>query len=261
VLRLRTLVADDEPLAQRRLQLLLSSMDGVELIGTASGRMEARKLIERHKPDLVLLDIRMRDGTGFDLLDELDDEDVPAVVFVTAFDSYATRAFDAAAVDYVLKPIEEARLQKALDRARDQLANREGAARMAEMRAVLDALRSEDGKRTNGYETEFWVRRNASGLVRVPVDGIDHITAEVDYVRLHLKGHSYLAKETLANLQTRLDPKQFIRVHRSSIVRLAAVKEIKRVGVGAVEVHMLNGARLRVGRAFNRALRDALRVN
>lgn len=261
MLSLRTLVVDDEPLAQRRLQLLLSEVEGVELVGSASGRMEARRLIERHRPDLVLLDIKMRDGTGFDLLDELEDEDMPAVVFVTAFDSYATRAFDAAAVDYVLKPIEEPRLRKALDRARGQLASRDGAARLAEMRSVLNALRSEDARRADGFETEFWVRRNASGLIRVAVDAIEHITAEVDYVRLHVRGHSYLAKETLFNLQTRLDPKQFIRIHRSSIVRLSAVKEIKRVGVGAVEVHMLNGARLRVGRAFNRALRDALKVN
>lgn len=258
---LRVIVVDDEPLARRRLQILLAGIEGVDLVGTASGRIEARRLVEKECPDLLLLDIRMRDGTGFDLLEELDASAMPAVIFVTAFDSFATRAFDTAAVDYVLKPIEEARLRKAICRARDQLAYRDSEERLAEMRSVLDALRAEDSRKAGGFETEFWVRRNASGLIRVPVDGIDHITAEVDYVRLHLKGHSYLAKETLANLQTRLDPSQFIRIHRSSIVRLSAVKEIKRVGVGTVEVHMLNGARLRVGRAFSRTLRDALHVN
>jgi DNA-binding LytR/AlgR family response regulator len=260
-MNLRTLIVDDEPLAQRRLQLLLSGIEGIDVIGTASGRMEARKLVERHGPDLLLLDIKMRDGTGFDLLDELQADTIPATIFVTAYNSFATRAFDAAAVDYVLKPIEEVRLRRAIARARDQLSSRDSVERIAEMRVVLEALRKEAGWRAGGYETEFWVRRNATGLIRVPVEGIEHITAEVDYVRLHLKGHSYLAKETLANLQTRLDPNQFVRIHRSSIVRLAAVKEIKRAGVGTVEVHMLNGARLRVGRAFSQTLRQALRVN
>ncbi len=260
MLSIRTLIVDDEPLAQRRLQIILSEIEGVELVGTASGRIEGRRLIERLRPDLLLLDIRMRDGTGFDLLDELEDAQVPAIIFVTAFDSFAAKAFDAAAIDYVLKPIEKARLERAIVRARDHLCTRDTADRLAEMRAVVDALRGEGG-RGAGYETEFWIRKNANGLIRVPVEGIEHITAEVDYVRLHLKDHSYLAKDTLANLQTRLDPKQFVRVHRSSMVRLAAVKEIKRVGIGTVEVHMLNGARLRVGRAFSRSLRDALTIN
>lgn len=258
--KLRTLIVDDEPLARRRLELLLSDLEVVDVVGSAGSCAEGVAALRRLEPDLLLLDIQMRDGTGFDLLEAMQADRPPIVIFVTAFDSFAARAFDAAALDYVLKPIESERLARAIDRAASHRAERDASSRAAELGAALDALRGNIGPSSERYDTEFWVRRNGSGLVRIPVDQIEYITAEVDYVRLHLPGHSYLARDTLASLQERLDPKHFIRVHRSSIVRISAVKEIRRSPVGAVEVHLSNRVKLRVGRAFNRALRDLVQT-
>jgi DNA-binding LytR/AlgR family response regulator len=260
MLPLRTLIVDDEPLARRRLEIILADNDSVRIVGCASGCAEAREAIRRHRPQVVLMDVMMRDGTGFDVLESVPDDNFPSVIFVTAFDSFAARAFDAAAIDYVLKPIETPRLNLALARARERWSSRELEARLQETRAVLATLKNAASP-GGGYEREFWVRRNASGMVRVAVEDINYVTAEVDYVRLHLAEQSYLARETLTNLQSRLDPGVFLRVHRSSIVRISAIREIKRSRVGVVEVHVVGGARLRVGRAYNRALRDALRVN
>jgi DNA-binding LytR/AlgR family response regulator len=230
---LKLLIVDDEPLARRRLQLVLAGVPGIELVGLASGRLDGLKQIRRFRPDIVLLDIRMRDGTGFDLIDALEPDNVPAVIFVTAFDGFAVQAFDTMAVDYLLKPVERARLERAIERARDKAAAKDAEERVAELKAVLGAIRSQ--REDKSYETEFWVRRNASGLIRIAVEQIDYATAEDDYVRLHLAQHSHLTSETLAGLEKRLDPRHFVRIHRSSIVRIAAVKEIRRTAVGALE--------------------------
>lgn len=244
---LEVMIVDDEPLAQRRLQLLLAGMEGVRVAGIASGVTDAIRLLADGRPDVILLDIRMRDGSGFDLLQRLPDGIAPpAIVFVTAYDAHALQAFDNEAVDYLLKPVERARLARALERIRGQ---RHGQASAPQAAAPAPA-----------YESEFWVRRNASGLIRIGVEQIDYATGEGDYVRLHLAQGSYLTSETLAGLVQRLDPRLFVRIHRSSIVRLAAVKEVRRSPLGALEVLMLSGARLRVGRVYTPALREMIRA-
>lgn len=244
---LEVLIVDDEPLAQRRLQLLLAGMEGVRVAGIASGVTDALRLLADGRPDVILLDIRMRDGSGFDLLERLPDGVAPpAIVFVTAYDAHALQAFDNEAVDYLLKPVERARLARALERIRGQ---RDGRTPEPQAPAPVPP-----------YESEFWVRRNASGLIRIGVEQIDYATGEGDYVRLHLAQGSYLTSETLAGLVQRLDPRLFVRIHRSSIVRLAAVKEVRRSPLGALEVLMLSGARLRVGRVYTPALRDMIRA-
>lgn len=259
--RLRTLIVDDEPLARRRLEIILSANDSVQVIGSASGCNEAREAIRRFRPQVVLMDVLMRDGTGFDVLERIPEEELPTVIFVTAFDKFAAQAFDAAAADYVLKPIDTPRLNLALSRARAKWEARELQSRLEETRAVVAALKDNDVVTVASYEKEFWVRRNSSETIRVAVQDLTHVTAEVDYVRLHILGQSFLARDTLVSLQARLDPKEFIRVHRSSIVRISAIDRIKRSELGVLEVHLIGGVRLRVGRAFNRSLRDALRVS
>lgn len=247
---LAVMIVDDEPLAQRRLQLLLADMEDVRVAGIASGVTEAARMLTQDRPDVILLDIRMRDGSGFDLLERLPEGLAPpAVVFVTAYDAHALRAFDSEAVDYLLKPVERARLVRALARIRQQ---RGGG---------TPAPAPEPAPPPPAYDTEFWVRRNASGLIRIGTEQIDYATGEGDYVRLHLAQGSYLTSETLAGLVQRLDPRLFVRIHRSSIVRLAAVKEVRRTPLGALEVLMLSGARLRVGRVYTRALRDMIRAS
>lgn len=253
---LRTLIVDDEPLARRRLEMLLARNDEIRIVGTASGCREARQAIATHRPDVVLLDVRMRDGTGFDVLAGLPSENSPAVIFVTAFDRYAVKAFEAAAIDYVLKPIDFSRLHVALERARDKIANEDARTRLEEAIAGLEPAASNTATLRDRYQDEIWVPSGSGGLVRIELRDVEYVSAEVDYVRYHVGAQSYLARDTLVRLQEKLDPCQFIRIHRSSIVNISAIREVRRPAVGALEVHLSSGVRLRVGRAFSAGLRE-----
>ena len=202
---LRVLIADDEPLAAERLQLLLARAEGAQLVGTASDGDSAINLTEALHPDLLLLDIAMPGLDGIAVARALAAQSPsPAVVFVTAFDQFAVAAFEVAAVDYLMKPIEPARLQKALDRARVHLRHRgEEEALSAAPSAFLD---------------EFWAS-DRTGLVRIASRDVDRVTAERDYMRLHVGARSWLIHHSMASLEERLDPQLFVRLHRSAIVR------------------------------------------
>jgi len=255
----RILTVDDEPLALRRLQLILSEMRGVEHVGSATSCRDAVRRIKERSPDIVLLDIRMRDGTGFDVVDRLDDAKVPAVIFVTAFNDYASRAFEVSAVDYVLKPVQYDRLHQAIERAQQRLAARDAEDRVAELRQVVTALRARiEAEAPQRYEAELWVRGHRSNVIRVAVASVDWIAAEVDYVRLHVGERSFLLRDSIAGLQKRLDPEAFIRIHRATLVRIGAIAEIKRHPLGFPEVHLTCGQRLRVGRVYAKSLRQRI---
>ena len=256
---LRVLTVDDEPLALRRLQLVLADMPDIAHVGSAKGRTEALRLIAERQADVVLLDIKLRDGTGFDVIDRLADDRLPAIIFVTAFDDYAARAFDVSAIDYVLKPVGFERLRRALDKARAELATRDADQRIAELRDVVgklrDAARAEKPRR---YEAEFWVRRNVTDFVRVPVDTVEWISAEDDYVCLHADGRRHLLRETIRGALGRLDPARFVRVHRSALVGVGSIAEVRRSTLGTLEVVTARGDRIKVGRVYAKALRRAL---
>lgn len=256
---LRVLTIDDEPLALRRLAVALERIPDVVHVGAASGRADAIRQMAECKPEVLLLDIKMRDGTGFDVIDALPRDSAPSVIFVTAFDDYATRAFDVSAIDYVLKPVGFERLRTALDKARHALATRDADERIAELRDVVETLRAEAHTApVPRYESEFWVRRGVTDFVRVPVDTIDWISAEDDYVCFHAEGRHHLLRETISGMVGRLDPTRFVRIHRSTIVRSAAIAEVKRTGVATQEVVLMTGERLRVGRVHARTLRRML---
>lgn len=257
--RVRVLAVDDEPLALRRLQLVLADMDETEIVGTATGCTDAvRKIIER-SPEVVLLDIKMRDGTGFDVLDRLPDDKVPAVIFVTAFNDYAIRAFDISAVDYVLKPVDFERLRQAIAKARDRLAARDAEDRVAELRQLVASLRDRNEDSTpRRFETELWVKSHTGRFVRVPIEAIDWVSAEADYVRLNVGERSYLMRESIAGLQQKLDPDAFIRIHRSTLVRVDCLAEVGRNALGVAEAILTSGLKLRVGRVYYRALRQRM---
>ena len=261
----KILVVDDEPLARRRLQLALAELGApYVLVGQANGRATALQLIAQERPDILLLDIRMRDGTGFDVLEALSADHVPAVIFVTAFDEFAMRAFDVNAVDYLLKPVEFERLRLARDPAGEQ---RQGpppthplADRPAELHRVIAALRaSHHVEPVPRPENEFWIRRSTGGFVRVPARSIDWATIEEDYVRLHSNGRSYLLRDSIRGLAAKLDPRQFLQVHRSTLVRVDCVAEVVRGSSGLPEVVLTSGERLKVGRIYARSLRQRFR--
>ena len=247
---LAILVADDEPLASRRLRILIERHPGVRLVGVARDGEEALDAIRAHRPDVVLLDVEMPGLGGFEVVDQLAREELPIVIFVTAFDHYAARAFEAQAVDYLVKPVEAQRLYAALDRAREQRDRADAAARLDEMREIIANLRRNAAPApAQRYERELWVR-SLGETVRVPLEAVDLIEAERDYVRLRMGERSLLHREPLSALEVRLDPDMFIRVHRSVIVRRDCVAAIGRSPSRAPVLRLRTGEQIRVGRSY-----------
>lgn len=228
---LRALIVDDEPLAVERMQVVCARLGELEVAGTASDGDAAMRLIEVLEPDVVLLDISMPVADGMTVASRLARWDnPPAIVFVTAHDSFAVEAFDLEAVDYVLKPVSPERLARAIAR--------------------VSALRATGGRRgTPQWLSELWVP-NRDALLRLATAEIDRIDAERDYVRLHVAQRSYLLLHTIAGLQERLDPAQFIRVHRSHIVRRDFITELHHEGMGKWCARLRDGALLRIGRTY-----------
>jgi two-component system LytT family response regulator len=250
---------DDEPLALRRLEIVLGGMPGAKLLGSAMSCDEAVALITEKRPDIALLDIRLRDGTGFDILDRLPKDVTPAVIFITAFDHFAIRAFEVSAVDYVLKPIDPPRLREAIDRARARLAADSSVGQVREMRAIIDDLRAEfHNKARSPYETELWIRGATGSLTRVPLDLVDWVSSEDDYVRLHTGATSHLLRLSIRAFEGRVDPAQFIRVHRAALVRLSRITEVRRTPTGRREVILQGGTRISAGRVHAKRLRELL---
>ena len=237
------MVVDDEPLAVERLQLLLARCPGASVVGTANDGEAALRIAEAVSPDVVLLDIAMPGMDGIDVARALSESPIdPAVVFVTAFDNFAVAAFDVAAIDYLMKPVEHHRLERALER----------------VGAHLAGDRRPTGRRAPAHVEEFWVP-DMSGLVRIAATDIERITAERDYMRLHVGARSWLIHRTIAKLEEDLDPALFIRVHRSAICRRSAVTGLRRQATGALTVSLANGDRAPVGRTYSSGLRVLLK--
>jgi two-component system LytT family response regulator len=233
---IRTLIVDDEPPARRRLRSFLAERSDVEVVGECGTVRAAVVAIEETRPDLVFLDVQMPEGDGFGVVDALGGEGAPAIVFVTAFSEHAVRAFDVRAVDYLLKPFARDRLWEALDRVRDHLAG-------SKVETVpLRRLPVDMGRRIRLVDT----------------DEIDYLRAEGNYVRVYAGAQSYLIRETLTGLAGRLDPDQFLRVHRSLVVRLDRVREIETLDHGEFVLRLAGGTSLITGRSFREPVRLAL---
>ena len=230
---LRTLIVDDEPLAIERLQILTGQQDGILLVGTASDGASALRMVDALVPDLVICDIAMPDLNGLEVaaaIDALDNP--PAVVFVTAFDRYAVAAFDVAAVDYLLKPVSPDRLARALSRVREWRATDRGGAR-----------------KKSKWINEFWVQ-NRGEMLRIDAAQVDLIEAERDYMRLHVGARSWLIHQTIKSLEARMNPDQFMRIHRSKMVRRDGITGLKHHGDGAWSVDLGEGGIHRIGRTY-----------
>jgi two-component system, LytTR family, response regulator AlgR len=231
---IKVLVVDDEPLAVERLQLLLARAENVTLVGTANDGEGALRIAEAVAPDVVLLDIAMPGMDGIEVARALSESDVdPVVIFVTAFDNFAVAAFDVAAIDYLMKPVDPVRLERALARVRDHLA---GGARTT-------------GRRDTAHVEEFWVPDH-NGLVRIAASDIHRVTAERDYMRLHVGGRSWLIHRTIGKLEEDLDPALFIRVHRSVILRRDAITGLFRDEAGHWTARLSDGGEQRIGRSY-----------
>lgn len=252
------LLADDEPVALERLEVAIACIPDAELVASARNGRQALELLRQLRPDVAVLDIQMPGKDGFAVIEAIhSDEYVPEIIFATAFHEHAVRAFEFHAVDYLLKPVEFERFREAIDRARVRLEARTASTRFAELQKLLETLQASVHGKDAPYMREAWVRI-ASGLVRVALEDVDLITAEGDYVSLHTGGRSYLLKDTMTALATRLDPAMFLRVHRSAIVNRDRIHGIKRRGPRALSLTLASGANVPVGPSFATASLDAL---
>jgi DNA-binding LytR/AlgR family response regulator len=245
---MRTLIVDDEAPARERLKRLLADIEGVELIGEAEGGVQAVEMIERERPDLVLLDIQMPGLDGFGVIEAL--EDPPLVIFVTAYDEYAIRAFEVNALDYLLKPFSRGRLEKAVRRAQEALAEEQDFA--MRLGPLLESLATQ-----GRYLTRLAVR-DRDRICVLDVDEVDWIDVEDEQVMVHVGDRAYLIRRTLTELEARLDPAHFFRAHRSAIVNLSRVKEVIPWFKGSHKLRLITGAEVELSRARARALRKIL---
>ena len=245
---MRTLIVDDEAPARERLKRLLADIEGVELIGQAEGGVQAVEMVERERPDLVLLDIQMPGLDGFGVIEAL--EDPPPVIFVTAYDEYAIRAFEVNALDYLLKPFSRERLEKAVRRAQEALAEEQDFA--MRLGPLLESLATQ-----GRYLTRLAVR-DRDRICVLDVDEVDWIDVEDEQVMVHVGDRAYLIRRTLTELEARLDPAHFFRAHRSAIVNLSRVKEVIPWFKGSHKLRLTTEAEVELSRARARALRKIL---
>jgi two-component system LytT family response regulator len=255
---IRTLIVDDEPLARRRLRNLLRGADEFEVVGECANGREAVSAIRERTPDLVFLDVQMPDLDGFGVLAALGPTRLPVVVFVTAYDQYALRAFEFHALDYLLKPFDDERFEKTLGWARSQLREKQLHRLSERMVALLDDYRGgqEAGRGAEAQpagQPQLLTRlvvKSAGHVCFVRVEEIDWIEAEGYYARLHVGGKSHLLRETMAKLEAQLDPRRFLRIHRSTIVNLDRVRELRPQSHGEYAVILHDGTPLRLSRSY-----------
>jgi two-component system, LytTR family, response regulator len=240
---IRVLIVDDEPLARETLQLSLSGDPEIEIVGACSGP-GAAEVIARSRPDIMFLDVQMPEVGGFDLVEAIGPGAVPVIVFVTAYDQYALRAFDVHALDYLLKPFDDRRFRETLRRAKDHLRSQNARAREERL---LDLL--EDREKSSGAFVRRFAVREREKAIFVAAAAVDWIEAADDYVELHAGGETHLLRERLAELEKRLDPRQFARIHRSTIVNIDRVRELCRLLRGDSVVVLVDGTRLRLSRS------------
>lgn len=255
---LKILIVDDEPLAVRRLEIAVERIEGVTCAGTASGCAEAHEQYAALNPDILLLDIRMRDGTGFEFLDRLPDLATPAIIFVTAFDAFAVRAFETCAVDYVLKPVETSRLAAAIARARDKIEATEAAQEVGGLKAIIEQLRAGMRAARKSEEEEIWAPLRGGDYARVPIGSIRVAKSEGEYVRIFTGERSYLIRISLTRLANKFPSDAFIRVHRNAIVRINAIRSVQFKPLGGADISLENGDMLLAGRIYAKQLRRTL---
>jgi two-component system LytT family response regulator len=247
-------IVDDEPLPRERIATLLSAHPEIEVAAECGDGGEAVRVIAETQPDLVFLDIQMPVLDGFEVLEALSPGPLPSVIFVTAFDEYAVRAFEVSALDYLLKPIDPARFEQALARAVDRLrsARPDGG---AELVAFLSRWRAE-----RGYAARFVVRSGGK-LTLVRTSDVDWIDAAGNYVRLHCGGRQHLLRETMKSIEARLDPDVFVRVHRSAIVNVDRIASLEPYFHGEYVVVMRDGTKLTSSRSHSGRLRALLKTD
>jgi two-component system LytT family response regulator len=230
--KIRAVIVDDEPLARSNLKVLLGRDAGIEIVSECGSGMEALVEIRKKKPELVFLDVQMPECDGFDVLEQLGAEMPAALVFVTAYDQYALRAFEAGALDYLLKPFDNARFERAVERAKERIAHGKGAPRKIERLAI----------------------KSAGEVLFLKISEIDWIEAADYYVCLHVGAKTHLLRRSMAEVEQELGQAAFCRIHRSAILNLERVRRLEIGEDGGTDVVLTNGAKLRLSRRYRKEL-------
>ena len=250
--RIRALLADDEPLARQRLRMLLQDADWLEVIGEAKDGASTVAAIEKLQPDLVFLDIEMPNGSGFDVIDTVGASKMPFVIFVTAYDKYALKAFDVHAVDYLLKPFDRERFHEALARAKGQLERvTSGELERRLLQLVQDLTPVQQ-------RLERFVIKSGGRVFFVPTAEIDWIEAAGNYVKLHVGTDEHLFRETMNAIEAKLNPDAFYRIHRSHMVNVERIRELQPWFNGEYVVFLKNGTQLTLSRGYREKLQERI---
>ena len=250
--RIRVLLVDDEPLAREMLREMLQSDPQVEIVGESCNGREALEAIRTESPDLIFLDVQMPEVGGFEVLASLEKDKLPHVIFVTAYDQYAVRAFEVQALDYLLKPFDQERFDMSWQRAKTQLSRDRNSGTDQRILTLLEEL-----KAGNRY-LERLVIKAGGRIYFLDTAEIDWIEAEGNYVSVHSAKKSHLLRETISSLESQLDPKKFVRIHRSSIVRLDFIQELQPWFHGEYRVILNDGTQLTLSRNHRDKLQEAL---
>jgi two-component system LytT family response regulator len=255
-------IVDDEPTARRGIRLLLERDDSVEIVGEAAGGADAAELIKREKPDLVFLDVQMPGCDGFEALHRVGTAAAPAVVFVTAYDEHALRAFDVNAVDYLLKPYDDARFAAALQRAKEEVRRRSADSVNTRLTQLLEYLQHDTARQGAAKDDSAGDRilvKSSGEIFFLKAEEIDWIEAEGDYMKFHVGGRAHLMRETMARLEARLDPKRFIRIHRSTIVNIDRLRKLSPSFAGEYAVILHDGTKLKLSRGYHERIATLLK--
>jgi two-component system LytT family response regulator len=250
--KIRTVIVDDEPLARERIAMLLANEPDIEIVAQCRDGEEAIAAIRDHAPDLVFLDVQMPQMSGFDVIDAVGAGRMPLVIFVTAYDEHALRAFEVKALDYLLKPFDRERFADALERARKQIEREETGDLGRRLLALVKDLRPSQPK------PDRLVVKSAGRLFYLRMDEIDWIEAAGNYVRLHVGPTSHLLRETMNAIEGRLDPEKFFRIHRSRIVNMERIQEMQPWLNGEYAVLLRTGTRLTLSRGYREKLQERL---
>jgi two-component system, LytTR family, response regulator len=251
---IRVVIADDEPLARNRVRRLLSGEKDIEIVAECKNGREVVDALERHQPELIFLDIEMPELDGFGVMEEVGAEQMPVVIFVTAYDQYAVQAFETHALDYLLKPFDEERFHKALQRARGHMERSRSGEVAARLLAMLHDVRPQPTP-----SSDRLVIKSGGRVVFLKSEEIDWVEAAANYVRIHAGNDEYLMRETMNAFEAKLDTRRFMRIHRSIIVNLEKIKELQPCNNGEYIVVLRTGKELSLSRSFRDRIQDYLR--
>ncbi|HEX8072788.1 MAG TPA: LytTR family DNA-binding domain-containing protein [Pyrinomonadaceae bacterium] len=252
--RLRALIVDDEPFARERVRRLLAADEEIEIVGECADGLAAVRAVAEYAPDLLFLDIQMPGKDGFAVLEELGRARAPVVIFLTAYDQYAVRAFEACALDYLLKPFDEERFERALARAKAQLRRADGGEAAEPTAALMEPASSARGP----APLERVVVKTGGRIFFLKTSEVDWIEAYGNYVRLHTGATAYLLREPLSSLEAQVDPRRFLRIHRSALVNVERIREMQPMFHGQYIVILHDGTRLTLSRRYRSKLQKSL---